>query len=188
MSYYKKLINLIVFALIMGIILLSLKTINVKAVYLVEINLTKDNLNWGAGSVNSGVNNATLDSYAGTVTGGSWTANDGDLIIENIGTEDVILDIHSNKNADDLVGGSSNINSFQWIMSEIEKGSCKIKIDKNNKWNEVNTTSPGSRICNKFLAKDKKDTIKIDFKIVIPSDTTKEGLQAATITITATGT
>ena len=44
---------------------------------LTEINFTAGAVDWGAGRVDSGSASATLDSDAGTVTGGTWTPNSG---------------------------------------------------------------------------------------------------------------
>lgn len=170
--------------LLIGVLLNWPGTVIVSVTAQTEINFTAGSIDWGAGSVNSGASSATLDSEAGTVTGGSWTSNSGELILENIGTDNVTLDIHSDKDADALVGGTASINSFQWKMAEIESGSCVNITDTS--WTDVNTTSPGTRICDLFDATDANDSIKIDFKIVIPSDTTVSGAQTATITATAT--
>ena len=94
------------------------------------------------------------------------------------------MDIYSDKDADALVGGTASIKSFQWKIAEIEGGSCVNITDTG--WTDVNTTSPGTRICDMFNDADASDSIRVDFKIVIPSDTTVEGAQSATITATAT--
>lgn len=151
-----------------------------------EVNFTTDSIDWGTGSVTSGKAIATLDSDAGTVTNGSWSANSGELVLENIGDENVTIDIASDKDADALVGGSAGLNEFQWKMANItgEEGACVNITDTS--WTDVNTTSPGTKICDLLYVDDTKDEFKIDFRIVIPSDTTKAGQQTATITATAT--
>lgn len=153
---------------------------------LTEINFTAGSIDWGAGRVSSGVTSATLDSDAGTVTGGTWTSTSGEIILENIGTDNVTLDIYSDKDADGLVGGTSP--SFQWLVQEVEASSC---TGTNNvtgmTYTDVNITNPGTRICDIFDNATTSNSVKIDFKIVIPSDTTKAGAQSATITATATG-
>lgn len=160
-------------------------TIGVEITEITEVNFTIASLDWGAGSVNSGENNATLDSYTGTVTGGSWTTNDGNLTLENIGSEKVILNLSSNIDADSFVGGSSIINSFQWMMSEVESGSCNTAGATNlSSYVEINTNE--INVCSEFKAIDTTDSIGFDFKIVIPSDTNKSGAQSATITAIAT--
>ena len=49
---------------------------------------------------------------------------------------------------------------------------------------EITTTEIA--VCSTFYADDAKDDLKIDFKLIIPSDTDKEGAQTATITATGT--
>lgn len=175
---------LAVVASLIGIIPNWPGTAIVSVTALTEVNFTAGSMDWGAGRVNSGESSATLYSDIGTVTGGSWTPNSGELILENIGSDNVILHIYSDKDADALVGGTASINSFQWKMAEIESGSCVNITDTS--WTNVNTTSPGTRLCDIFYAADASDSIKIDFTIVIPSDTTVSGAQSATITATAT--
>jgi len=148
----------------------------------VDMSFTTLTLDWGAGAVDSGSEYAVLDSDAGTVVNGTWISNSGELVLENTGTEDVELDLKSSVNAEELVGGSSP--SFKWKIAEMAAGSC---VDINDTvFIDVTTTGSGKRICNIFYADDIKDDIKIDFRLVVPSDTDFEGVQTATITATAT--
>ena len=148
----------------------------------VDISFTTSNLDWGAGSVNSGEASATLDSNASTVTGGSWnaTSGGGELILENIGTEDVSLTLNSSVNASTLIDGSSS--SFQWLVTDIGAGSCVNNTMTS--FTEIDTSI--TTVCDVFYATAAKDDLKIDFKLVIPSDTLLEGARSATITAIAT--
>jgi len=146
----------------------------------VDISFTTSNLDWGAGSVNSGEASATLDSNASTVTDGSWNATGGELILENIGTEDVSLTLNSSVNASTLIDGSSS--SFQWLVTDIGAGSCVNNTMTS--FTEIDTSI--TTVCDAFYATAAKDDLKIDFKLVIPSDTLLEGSQSATITAIAT--
>ena len=146
----------------------------------VDISFTTSNLDWGAGSVNSGEASATLDSNASTVTGGSWNATGGELILENIGTEDVSLTLNSSVNASTLIDGSSS--SFQWLVTDIGAGSCVNNTMTS--FTEIDTSI--TTVCDAFYATAAKDDLKIDFKLVIPSDTLLEGARSATITAIAT--
>ena len=178
-------IGLIILLIGILIILIILpNAIIVTVLALAEVNFTTDSIDWGTGSVDSGKIAATLDSDAGTVVNGSWSPNSGELIIENIGSENVTLDIASDKDANQLVGGSESLNEFKWKMAEVETGSCENITTTT--FTDVNTTSPGTRVCDILYPDDSKDTLKVDFKIVIPSDTTLSGQQTATITATAT--
>ena len=146
----------------------------------VDISFTASILDWGAGSVNSGEASATLDSNASTVTGGSWNATGGELVLENIGTEDVSLTLNSSVDAATFIGGTSS--TFKWKISEDESGSCANMTDTS--FTEVSTSS--KTICDLFDATDATDEIKIDFQLVVPSDASLEGQQSATITATGT--
>lgn len=146
----------------------------------VDISFTTSNLDWGAGSVNSGEASATLDSNASTVTGGSWNVTGGELILENIGTEDVSLTLNSSVNASTLIDGSSS--SFQWLVTDIGAGSCVNNTMTS--FTEIDTSI--TTVCDAFYATAAKDDLKIDFKLVIPSDTLLEGARSATITAIAT--
>src|SRR3989344_4033160 len=55
------------------------------------INFTRNALNWQSGRVNSGQTLAYLDTAAGTVVIGNWTAVTQGLRIENIGNLNVTL-------------------------------------------------------------------------------------------------
>src|SRR3989338_6614527 len=53
-------------------------TVNVTVNSVTAINFTTNNINFGAGTVNPGSNNATLDTAANTTTGGTgFTASGG---------------------------------------------------------------------------------------------------------------
>ncbi len=153
-----------------------------------EINFTVNTLNFGTGSVDGGEPQAEVTSLAsGQVTNGSWTPNGGNLTLENIGSTTVNLDMVSNASADDLIGGTGDL--FQWNITETASGTCvgvANLTDNGNTWYDVNTTGPvGTRVCTNFLPTSGLDVLYMDFKMVIPSDTSKPGGQAL---ITATGT
>jgi len=57
------------------------------------INFTRGALNWQSGRVNSGQTLAYLDTAAGTVVNGNWTAVTQGLRIENIGNLNVTLNL-----------------------------------------------------------------------------------------------
>ena len=155
-------------------------TVTFDIVETVDISFTTSILDWGAGSVNSGEASATLDSNASTVTDGSWTPNGGELILENIGTEDVSLTLNSSVNASTLIDGSSS--SFQWLVTDIGAGSCVNNTMTSFTEIDTNITT----VCDVFYATAAKDDLKIDFKLVIPSDTLLDGQRSATITAIAT--
>ena len=123
-------------------------TLNITAV--TEINFTDDSIDLGAGHVISGADNATITTY-NVVERGTWTPRHDDFIIENIGTENVTLDLRSSQNASTLIGGSTP--RFQWMMSSVEANTCSgnyLVFPKN-----VSTTD--ETVCGKFNAGNAND-------------------------------
>jgi len=158
-----------------------------------QINFTTDEINWGSGSVSAGASNATLNTAGGAnnVTNGNWTGNTAGLVVENIGNKNVTLDLKTGNNATALLGGTNP--SYQYNVTNVEAGSCTNSTGGNNmssgislgNFYDVNTTDPGTRVCDVFAHTDSIDTIRIDIKLVIPSDS-KTGKITDTITATAT--
>jgi hypothetical protein len=158
-------------------------TANLSIETVTSINFTTSNINWGSGMVTSGSTNATLNTAAGAnnVTNGNWTGNTAGLVIENNGNKNVTLDLSAAKNATSLLGLGSTIPSeYQWNVSNVEVGSCtggQLGLFLN-----VNGTY---RACTQFLFNNSADTMRIDLRLVIPTDSLT-GALSDTITATAT--
>jgi len=142
-----------------------------------EVSFTSFSVSWGNGMVNSGADYAILDSESNQVINGSWTPTNDFFVLENIGEENVTLNLKSDINASDFIGGTNS--SFKWKV--IDSVSSCINAS-NTEFTEVNTTEDGARICDVFYNEDLTDEIKIYFKLTIPSDATKTGGSSATIT------
>jgi len=157
-------------------------TLDVNITSLASINFTTDVINFSSGSVTQGLGSATLQTN-GTVAGGSWSAVSSGFVLENIGNVNVTLKIKTGSNASKLFGGTGAI--YQYNISNVEASSC------NNTWllgafNDVNDTSPGTLVCGSFQSVDASDTIKIDVKLGIPSDSfTGDKIDTFTATIAA---
>lgn len=159
----------------------STGSINLTVESRTQINFTTSMINWSSGAVTSGSPSATLDTSAGTVTNGNWTAVSSGLVLENIGNVNATLDLGAIKNASSLIGGTTP--TYKWNMSNVEAGSCINSSGMNlGVFYEVNGTI---RICGNFLNNNSKDTMRIDFQLVIPSDSLTGALND-TITATAT--
>lgn len=145
----------------------STGTVNLSVETLASVNFTTDNIDFGSGRVDEGGVNATLDTDAGTVTGGNWTANSAGFVLENIGNVNVTLDLATGKTAATFIGGTNP--SYQYKVNDVESGSCTGGVTLDT-WYDVNATSPGTRICGVMGFADSADTLNIDVKLVVPSD------------------
>jgi hypothetical protein len=188
-----KKINLILYVALFIVIILSLLNIgvrltgkatsaslNVTVSSKVQINFTTNNISFGFGSVTSG-NNATIDTL-GNVINGNWTPTTTAFVIENAGSVNVSLELKSDKNATTFLSGTDP--AFRYNVSEIEANSCNATINL-GQWYDVNTTGDGTMICNPFDYTNSRDSIRVDIRLVIPTDSSKGDLQS---TFTATGT
>lgn len=139
-----------------------------------QINFSDDSINWGSGRVNAGKTAAFLDTTLGTVTSGNWTAQTG-LRIENIGNNNVSLNISGTKTAAALLGGTSP--AYRWNVSNNESGSClnssggttMTGSEKLDIFVTVNT-SVASLFCGRFQFVDASDQVRIDFNVTVPDD------------------
>ena len=190
-------ISLIVFVMNVNKVItgnVSLGTVNLTISSLAQINFTTDIINWGTGAVNPGSINATLDTSIngpGNITNGNWTSNTAGLILENIGNQNVSLTIDVGKNASAFFGGT---NPQYWLnVSEPSghDGSCTFVNITEGSWFDANTSMGGDgvdyTICDNLGANSAVDSVRVDVRIVIPSDATQTDTAIGDI-ITATGT
>jgi len=165
--------------LLIGAIFAWLDSVTIVIAGGTEVSFTTESVSWGTGSVTVGGTTCTLDTE-GTTTGCTgFTTVNAPLVIENIGDNDVKLDLKSSKNADEFIGGTGS--TFKWKMTAGEADSCTdiTPVDY------TNVTKTDTRVCSTFYTLTTKDTLEVDLEIVIPSDTTAEA-KSATITATAT--
>ena len=148
-----------------------------------SISFSDADCDFGSGSVIEDAGSAILYSNGSDNINGTWTNQScNGLTVQNDGNVNVTLNLTSGKDADDFIGGAAATNSFKWIMSEGEAGSCAGTFSVNDTFTEI-TISP-TVICTDFLYNDSKDTINIDFELIIPED----ALGTKGVIITATGT
>ena len=145
----------------------STSRINITITETISINFSIDNINFGSGSVNIGSDSATIDSI-GSVVGGNWTPVTQGFVLENIGSNNVSLDLKSGKTSAEFLGGTNP--SYQYNVTNLESGSCTEAGITLGVWNNVNTTGDGDKICSNFKFIDENDSIRIDLKLVIPHD------------------
>ena len=169
----------------------AIGTANLTIESVTNINFTTNNINWGSGSVSSGQASATLNTAAGAnnVTNGNWTGNTAGLVIANIGNNNVSIDLKTGKTNATLLGGTAP--DYEYNVTNVESGSCLNSTGGTDglslgSFSDVNTTDPGTRVCGRFRYATASNTIRIDIKLIIPSDSVT-GAVGDIITATATG-
>jgi len=148
-----------------------------------EVSFTTDTIDFSTGAVNGSCSSSAVlqSNGSGSVTCGTWNAINTELVLENVGTEDVILALNSSKTAATLIGGTSP--SFKWMVSNVSSEDCVAA--NATTFEEVNTTT-GSTVCSTFYANDSRDSVDINFELTIPYDANETTTAQATITAIAT--
>ncbi len=161
--------------------------INISILTSININLTRDIINWSSGSINSGEVNATLytrGESAGAVERGNWSgASALAIVVENIGNINCSLSIQTGKNAHDFFNSVSSSNEqYQLNATNKESGACNGNLL--GQWLDVNKTSGGTEYCSQLDFHRSSNEIYVDVLLTIPSDAGNIGEQSDTITIT----
>ncbi len=163
-------------------------TANLTVESVAQLNFTTNNINWGSGKVTEGQTNATLNTAGGAsnVTNGNWTGNTAGLVLQNTGNNNVSLNISAGTDSAGLLGGTSPL--YQYNFTNIESGSCLNSTggtDALNLGTFVSANTTNVNVCGKFRYADGSDSLRIDLKLVIPSDS-RTGAIGDIITATAT--
>ncbi len=153
----------------------------------IAINFTNDTVNWGSGMVTPGKSSATFNTSATgntNMTDGNWTGNTNGLNIENIGNKNVTLKLKSATNGSAFIGGSAGGGPVfkMRVNDSAEPHSCVYNIS-NATWFNPNQSGDGELICDYFDYGNGNDEIRIDFYVVVPSDSLT-GARGNTITAT----
>ncbi|MEK6927539.1 MAG: hypothetical protein AABX11_03840 [Nanoarchaeota archaeon] len=156
-------------------------TLNVTIETTTSLNFTVNLVNFGSGSVALGHSNATLDTL-GNVIDGNWTPVTDGFTLENIGNTNLSVYIKSDSDADIFLGGTNP--AYYYMMSNLELNSCSNESLPFSSWTSVNTTGYGDKVCNEFQPVLTNNSLRLDLKLVIPSDAL---LGERTDTFTATG-
>jgi hypothetical protein len=150
------------------------------------INFTIDNINWGSGQVDAGQDNATLNTCCGgSVVDGNWTTVSDGFEVRNIGNVNLTLNLRTGLDAEGFIGGTAGGGPiYQYNVTNVKADSCTAPGTFTlGTFNNVNTTSPGTRVCDNFQFADASDTIRIDIRLVVPSDS-RTGALSDTMTAT----
>jgi len=164
-------------------------TVNLTVITSVAINFTNDNINFGAGRHDIGADNATLITQPKTNnSGGNWTNVTRGFILENIGNVNVSIYIMTGKSAATFLGGTNP--QYQYNVTPVADNgdvilplgnTCTNSTGHNQtlltSWLDVNNTflgsvrgQEGSYTCANFSYQDTYDELRIDLKLVVPSD------------------
>ena len=155
-------------------------TINLSVGSQALINFTTNNIDWGAGNVTEGMSQALLSTADGTNANGTWGSVSQGLVVENIGNQNVTLNVTFGKTADDFIGGTNP--SYQYNITNSEADSCTANAGFNlDTWNESTTIT--TAVCDDFHYGQGEDEITIDIKLVIPQDS-DTGALGDTVTLT----
>jgi hypothetical protein len=172
-------------------------------------------LNFGTGKVNTSAGNTqcVLDSNGTNDSARciNFTAVFGNLTLENDGSTNVTVQLASDKAAVAFLGGDANLAYFMWSVGQNESTSCRngtggtgqqnIASSLGNctatngvggncttnplPWSNVNTTAPGTTICQELMFNNTEDSIAIEVNFTIPFNA-PAGVKTATFTATAT--
>lgn len=176
-------VNVVKVTNITGAVSTSVGQANLTVETVAAINFTTKFIDWGSGQVNSGSLKAYLNTSAGTVANGNWTANTAGLVLENIGNVNVSLTMQAGKTAATFIGGTSPV--YEWNFTNVQAGSCTFDAGVNEgAFATVSQAAPDD-ICTVFGYLDSADALRMDISITVPSDS-KTGPLTDTITATAT--
>lgn len=138
-----------------------------------SINFTRNSLNWQSGRVTDGFTMAYLDTAAGTVKNGNWTAVSSGLKIENLGNVNVSLNLSVTKTAATFFGGTNP--SYKWNITNGEANSCvNLSGGTGNNLSHLgiyyDPNISSANWCPLFQFIDSKDVMNISINLTIPSD------------------
>ena len=139
--------------------------LNVTIESIVNINFSVSNINFGGGNIDLGQSNATVDTL-GNVINGNWTPVTQGFKIENIGTTNISLNLKTNKNASQFLGGTNP--GYQYNITNAEAGSCSPGDVTLSQWHDVNNSGVGDKICSIFQFGQERNSIDVDLKLIIP--------------------
>ena len=152
--------------------------VNVTITTSAAINFTTDFIDFGDGMVDAGYSFAQITTEGGACTNGNWSVINTPLVLENIGNQNITLWISSDKTGATLLGGTNPKFSFLTSNSSGENG-CTAPIAPYQDFSLTPIV-----ICNPLQFYDSRDSIDIDIRLRIPSDSFT-GAKTATITATA---
>lgn len=163
--------------------------VNLSILTSVNINMTRDRINWSSGSVNTGERNATLytrGDNTGIADRGNWSGADAKaFVVENIGGVNCSIKLQTMKNAHDFFNSSTSSNEqYMWNISNKNPESCSGGATL-GVWTDVNKTDGGTLFCSQFSNNIASNEIYIDILLTIPYDSQNTGEQSDILTVSA---
>lgn len=153
--------------------------VNVTIVNQAVITFNTSTINWGSGAVDEGQVSATLDTDAGTVTNGNWTAIGYSLSLQNDGNTNMSFTLQSDTDADGFIGGANP--TYKVKVSNNETNACG-SISHWSSFDHINTTEVEA--CSNMGYLVGADLVNIDIQLTIPQDAV--GVKGSVITATGT--
>ena len=151
-------------------------TVNVTIASSVVINFSVRELDFGQGSLVGGKFFALLDSAQNTSQNGTWlNKTNGGLLLDNIGTQNVTIELRTFKNATSFISPRSGVTPvplYKFNVSNALPGSCNGSTADYDlgSFADVNTSYPGTRVCDKFGFVSGNNRIRIDIQLGIPQE------------------
>ncbi len=146
----------------------------------VDINFSVDSVNWGSGRITAGESSAILVSN-GTVVNGNWTVVEDGLRLQNLGNQNVTINLTAHKTDAEFIGGTNP--EYQWNISNYIADSCtEFDVPLGDYW-DVNKTPAEPMVCDP-LQFGSSNTVEIDIRLYIPLDSS-QGALSDYITATA---
>jgi len=163
--------------------------LNITILTAININMTRDSINWSSGIIDAGETNATLYTRGddtGIALRGNWSGeNAKSFVIANIGGVNCSLKLRTGKNAHEFFSSSTNSNEqYMWNVSNKEANSCSGGAML-GEWVDVNKTSGGTEFCKQFSNHLSNNEIYVDILLTIPYDAQNFGEQSDILTVTA---
>lgn len=154
----------------------TLGAVNVSVSDTTQINFSAANISWGSGSVKPGQSNCTLNTRTANSFGctGFNTVN-SQLQIDNIGNNNVELNITFNKNKSAFIGGNSSLHKYMFKTSNGSTGGCLGQISYDNVFYEVNSSTGdvvnmNATVCTNLTYRPEAFQFNISINITIPFD------------------
>ena len=137
----------------------------------VRVNFTQQLIDWGTGQVLAGEDNATLSTVADVdnINSEGWSNLSEGFIVKNIGNRNISLALNTTQNAAGFIGGTGP--AYEFNVTNNLPDSCTNSTGFNlNEFHDVVANSTGQDICDVFEFTSGRDEIRIDLRLVIPSD------------------
>jgi hypothetical protein len=166
--------------------------VNVNITTVASVNFSTDTINWGTGSVLPGQTFAILDTAAGNVSNGNWTAVTHGFVLQNIGNVNVSVQLSTLYTAATLIGGYNPLYQLNvttngttpsgYICSNWTGGGPESNLSI---WRNI--SSP-MMLCTNFTDNSTNvnggndPTMRIDVRVYVPNNAVGGGNDTWTIT------